>query len=273
MTQLDLIQSGDPGLSQFFTPAWASALLVERYFPDLSASDLVCEPGCGQGSFLQAIPDFVPAIGVELDPLLAEQARLNTGRRVICGDFCSVPLPEGVTAVIGNPPYVVRLIEGFLGRSREILPESGRVGFLLPAYSMQTHARVVNWLNCWSMRQELVPRRLFPRLRLPLLFVVFTKNRRRDTVGFALYQEACDVDRLGLHGRELMTMGRPGKGVWRAVVGECLEVLGGEANLADIYRVMEPKRPTPNAFWKEKVRQVLQINFESLGNGRWRKAA
>jgi hypothetical protein len=273
MTQLDLIQSGDPGLSQFFTPAWASALLVERYFSDLSSSDLVVDPCCGKGSFLQAIPDFVPAIGVELDPLLAEEARANTGRRVICGDFCSVGLPEGVTAVVGNPPYVVRLIEGFLSRSQNILPETGRVGFLLPAYSMQTHARVVKWLDCWSMKSELVPRRLFPRLRLPLLFVVFTKNQRRDMVGFALYREACDVDRLGLHGRELMTMGRPGKGIWRAVVDECLEILGGEGCLADIYRVMEPKRPTPNAFWKEKVRQVLQMHFKPLGEGRWAKAA
>lgn len=91
-------------LSQWFTPEWAAAMLVEKYFSSLSGSDLVLEPSCGRGAFLKAIPEHVPVVGVEIDPQLAQIARDTTGRRVITGDFNTVNLPEGVTAIVGNPP-------------------------------------------------------------------------------------------------------------------------------------------------------------------------
>src|SRR5271157_3605390 len=96
---------GNPTMAQWFTPEWAASLLVSRTFPDLSPKSLVIEPTCGYGAFMKAIPEGVPVIGVEIDPELAEKARANTGRQVIAGDFTKVPLPDGVTAVIGNPPF------------------------------------------------------------------------------------------------------------------------------------------------------------------------
>jgi hypothetical protein len=60
--------------SQYMTPEWAASELVERFFPSLSADDFVLEPTCGRGAFLKAIPDEVPAVGVELDPALAAVA-------------------------------------------------------------------------------------------------------------------------------------------------------------------------------------------------------
>lgn len=121
-------------LSQWFTPAWAAVALVDRYFSSLTSSDLVIEPSCGPGAFLQAIPEHVPAIGVEIDPALAALARKNTGRTIITGDFATATLPQGATAIIGNPPFKLPLFEKFLTRASRMLPELGRCGFLLPTY-------------------------------------------------------------------------------------------------------------------------------------------
>ncbi len=256
-------------LHQWFTPHWAASLLVERYFPNLHAGDLVIEPSCGRGAFLAAIPEAVPALGIELDPVLAEEAAATTGRKILCGDFRTLELPSA-SVIIGNPPYRARLIEDFLARAKALLPDHGRCGFLLPAYAIQTHRRVMRWNATWAMTVEIIPRRLFPRLRLPLVFVLFTKNRIRTMVGFALYPEACAVDNVSPSAKLVLIAGRPGRGVWRALVEATLERLGGQATLPEIYHAIEPRRPTPNAFWREKVRQVLQRHCRPVGRGVWR---
>lgn len=50
------------------TPVFAAELIVEEFYPGLSEADAVLEPSCGFGAFLRAIPNAVPAIGVEIDP-------------------------------------------------------------------------------------------------------------------------------------------------------------------------------------------------------------
>ena len=256
-------------LGQWFTPEWAAVELVERYFGDLNGSDYVIEPSCGFGAFLKAIPNHVPAIGVEIDPALAVVAENNTGRHIIVGDFRNVQLPCVPTAIVGNPPYDVRLIEGFLRRAAIVLPDNGRCGFLLPAYAMQTHRRIWRWHQTWSMVAEIVPRRLFPRLSLPLVFVQFKKEKVRTLVGFALYREAVEFENLGKAAKLILTYGHPRKGIWRALVEATLERLGGKATLQDIYTAIEPRRPTANAWWREKVRQVLQLHFARISPGLW----
>lgn len=62
------------GLCQFNTPVWVAQALVERHFPKLGTDDLVLEPSCGIGAFLQAIPAEVRAVGVEIDEALAHRA-------------------------------------------------------------------------------------------------------------------------------------------------------------------------------------------------------
>jgi len=218
--------------SQWMTPAWAAEELVDRYFNDLGAQDLVLEPSCGEGAFLKPFLERgVGVVGVEIDPDLAEFAREDTGAQVLVGDFRTIPIDFKPTAIVGNPPYVIKTIEGFLARANQLLPEdNGRCGLLLPAYALQTHSRVVNWNTVWSMTADLVPRRLFPRLRLPLLFVQFRKEQIRTMVGFALYQQAVDIDSLSKNSKLILT--RPQRtGAWRALVTECLSLAGGRASL------------------------------------------
>ena len=207
-------------LSQYMTPAWAAQLLVERHFADLGSADLVLEPACGRGAFLQAVPAEVPAVGVEVDPALAAEAAATTGRRVLIGDFLSLDLAllGRPSLVLGNPPFAARTVEGFIGRAWRLLEDEGRCGFILPAYLAQTPQRVMGWASRWSLWCELLPRTLFPRSRLPLLFVVFRKGRARTLVGFGLYAEARAIENVSPDARMTFAAGRPRVGVGRAVV-------------------------------------------------------
>ena len=262
---------GQSGVSFWPTPQWAADALVERYFGDLTMFDRVIDPGCGTGAFLAAIPDHVPALGIELDPDLAELARRATGREVRVGDFRTVNLPDDAAAVIGNPPFVADVIEGFLSRAHQVLRPGGRTGFLLPAYFLQTAGRVCGLARRWSVQQDFIPRNLFPRIKHPLCFAVFTKERTRRLVGFALYEETADVkamDRAYQDG--LSQQGRP---VWKDVVVAALTALGGEAELDALYAEVSPKRPSANTWWKAKVRQTVQRHCRRTGPGRWALAA
>lgn len=254
-------------LGQYMTPDWAAAELVDRYFADLSVADRVIEPTCGAGAFLRAVPGYVPAIGVEIDAVLAEQARRLSGREVIVGDFRAVDLPFTPTAMVGNPPFALRVIEGILARAYELLPEGGRCGLILPCYTLQTPRTVERLAARWSIQQEMLPRTLFHRLSKPLCFAMLTKGTARGLVGFALYHEAAAVERLARRYRALLAEGH--RSVWAAVTRAALEELGGRASLQELYREIEGHRPTRNTFWQAKVRQVVQQIAERVDAGVW----
>jgi site-specific DNA-methyltransferase (adenine-specific) len=212
-------------------------------------------------------------VGVEIDPMVAQVARNATGRRIITGDFTTVELPVGVTAIVGNPPYELALFEKMLTRAHRVLPDLSKAGFLLPAYAFQTFGRVNQWREQWSMRVELVPRGLFPGIKMPLSFCVFRKDGRRDMVGFALYAELADVRNMAKAAQEVLQNGRAHKSVWRALVEDTLQSLGGRATLTRIYEAIEPRRPTATAWWHEKIRQQLQLHFTRTGQGEYALAA
>lgn len=254
-------------LGQFFTPAWAAELLVEQHFADLTLCDTVLEPSCGPGAFLGAIPDHVPAVGVEIDPDLAARAQANTGRPVVVGDFLSVDIPMRPTAIVGNPPFKLPTIEAFLRRAQDLLPDGGRCGLILPAYTFQTARTACRIARGWRIDQQMLPRDLFPRLRLPLCFAIFRKASHGELVSFALYHEAVAVARMQARYRALLAAGE--RSAWRAVTAAALESLGGVATLPDLYAEIEGHQPTPNRWWREKVRQQLQGIAVRLDRGRW----
>lgn len=253
-------------LGQFMTPDWAALELVERYFPNLCRDDRVIEPSCGTGSFLRALPEYVSAIGVEIDPELALEAK-RTGREVIVGDFRVVDLPLRATAIIGNPPFQKRMIDAFLDRAWQLLEDGGRVGFILPTFTFQTASTIDKLNEHWSIQQDMLPRNLFGRLNYPVCFAQFTKGRTRGLVGFALYHELVAVTRLKKRYQALLAAGE--RSVWAAVVRAALEALGGSSDLPTLYREIEGHRPTSNQFWREKVRQQLQRIATRVDSGVW----
>lgn len=258
-------------LGQYMTPDWAALELIDRYFGDLTGADQVVEPSCGRGAFLRAIPDYVPTVGVEIDHALAEEARRRSGRRVVVGDFRMVDLPLTPTAIIGNPPFRKRTVDEFLERAWNLLPDDGRVGFILPAFVFQTASTIEQLAERWTVRQDMLPRNLFEGLSHPLCFALLTKGRERGLFGFALYHELAAVNRLQARYRALLAEGEGS--VWAAVVRAALEALGGRADLQRLYREIEGHRPTSNAFWQAKVRQVLQRIAVRVGDGVWQLPA
>lgn len=258
-------------LGQYPTPVWVAEALIERHFADLDSRDCVIEPSCGPGAFLAAIPAEVPAIGVEIDARIAQEAVRNTGRTVLVGDFRTIQLDVHPTLILGNPPFNMKTVDGFLDRSHALLPEGGRVGLILPAYAFQTSSRVAGYADKWSLMQEMIPRNIYPGLSLPLVFAMFSKDRRRTLVGFALYREATDVQGLPSQYREALSKGAGP--VWREVVGAALRALGGEASVKDLYGEISGNRPTQTKFWQEKVRQTLRRysdHFAPVSLGRYR---
>jgi adenine-specific DNA-methyltransferase len=257
-------------LGQFPTPPWLAERIVERFYGDLGARDLVLEPSCHLGAFLQALPAHVPAVGVEIDSEIARAAEALTGRRVLCGDFRTVELTETPTCILGNPPFKLSLIEAFLARARALLPEDGRLGFVLPAFAFQTSTTTLRLTDGWRVEPTLIPRDVYPRLKLPLLFAQFRKSRARTLVGFAFHAETAAVNALPSHSRQALR--QQGRSVWTALVLAALDALGGQASLAQIYAWAEGRRPTANAFWRPKIRQTLQRHCVPIARGVWARS-
>lgn len=201
---------------------------------------------------------------------MVEAARANTGREVILGDFASVPLNIEPTVVLGNPPFNLVTVDRILNRAHTMLPMGGRVGFILPTYAFQTASRVTDYAKRWSMYQEMIPRNLFPGSEYPLVFAIFSKDRFRRLVGFALYREASDIQQLPKEYRDTLQAG--GGPVWLNTVRKAIGNLGGEADLPSIYGEIEGRRPTRTKFWREQIRKVLRQHadvFKPVSCGRY----
>lgn len=253
------------GLGQCMTPAWAAAAIVEGF--GLRADDLVLEPAAGLGAFLAAIPPAISAIGVEIDPVLAEHAERATGRRVIVGDFRSVAIDVQPTVLLGNPPFDLDVIDGFLDRARMLLPLNGRIGWILPAYAFQTAKRVLRYNQHFAIQQTLIPRNIFRNLSIPLAFAVFTKDEQKRLVGFALYRETTEVHALPRRFRAILE-GSDGP-VWLRLVTQALHELRGRGTVQQIFELVEPRAPRSNSFPRESVRKTLQSHFRALGGGEY----
>lgn len=94
----------------YLTPPSLAGLVCRAVAQDFAHGPrLILEPGCGDGSFLDAARVAWPGaetLGVEVDPALAALARAK-GHNVIGGDlFFTQGLPERVGLVLGNPPFL-----------------------------------------------------------------------------------------------------------------------------------------------------------------------
>ncbi len=261
---MPMARSGDRALAQWFTPFWAAEELIDdalRSMGDVS----VLEPSCGTGAFLAAVPDRMPAIGLDIDPRVVPAARANTGRSVILGDFRTHDLggfmPE---AIIGNPPFDMETVNAFLDRAHRLLPEDGLVAFVLPAYAFQTPSQVTRWMDMYSIDVNVIPRTLFPGLSKPLVWAKCIKSSVRRFAGMMLFSETRSVERM----TDGMRRSLAGPGTWREAVRDALRSLGGEASVGSICDAIAPERRC-GQHWRPKIRQTLQRGFVALGEGRW----
>lgn len=254
-------------LGQFFTPAWAAEILFDAHFGHLTGSDMVWEPTCGTGMMLAAIPAHIPCIGTEIDPMLAQRARIACGRPIITGSCLTAPLPD-ITAVFGNPPFTSPLFKRLIDRCATLLQPGQKAGFIMPSYFLSYARQIMKFNRKWTLAQEIIPRDLFPFISMPLIFGSFIRDNRPHLVGFRLFPELAGMKRLSdAAQKDLATRVAGPRSVWRETVKQVLSALGGTAPLSEIYRHMEGKRPTENQYWKEKIRQVCQLNFTRVQEG------
>lgn len=252
-------------LDQWFTPAWSAEILSQDALAGYGTAGVI-EPSCGHGAFLSCIPPCNDAIGIDIDPVAAATAREITGRTVVVGDYSTTQVTvRDLGVVIGNPPFRMDIIDAFVRRSYELLPKDGLLALILPTHVLSTTGRVERWRSMFSIEQRAIPRSLFPRLSLPLAWTRFVKDERRTLVGFMLFDEQHDVSSMPKVVRK--ALGRPG--TWREAVGLALHSLGGSGELGEIYRAVEPRRPTGNKWWKDKVRQTAGLYFERVGEHRF----
>ena len=251
-------------LSQFFTPAWAAEFLYNKHFSHLTGNDLVWEPSCGPGSFLSAIPHHIPAFGSDIDPALVQKAHNNTNRPVYCGDFRYIQIDQlnRVTAIIGNPPFNLKVFEEFMIRCENILALGNKAGFILPAYFFQTARTFMRFARKWDISQEIIPVDLFKSDRVlskPLIFASFIRDNFPQLIGFSLHKELCDVNALDKQLKEMLNHQIKRKGsIWRQVLINVVNDAGGTVTLDQVYKKMEGKRPTENPFWKDQIRKLIQ---------------
>lgn len=258
-------REGDASLSQWFTPHWVAEELVDDALRGLGHVSVV-EPSCGNGAFLTAIPKSMPAFGVDIDPRVVAAAVANSGREVLVGDFRTIDLAQRQYEVaIGNPPFDMDIVDGFLSRAHRDLPEDGLIAMILPSYAFQTPSRVARWMDSFSIDVNLIPRTLFPGISKPLVWAKYTKTAKRRFSGLMLFSETRDIEAMRPAIREALA----GPGTWREAVRCALSSLGGEASLKAIYDAICPERRS-STHWQPKIRQTLQRGgFTPLGNGRW----
>ena len=99
-----------------FTPAWMVELQLDRMAAKCCSPARIIDAGAGTGRYAVAAARRWPkaeVIAVEKDPHLARAARTTAAVagvkiKVLCADYTTITLPriEGVTAFVGNPPYV-----------------------------------------------------------------------------------------------------------------------------------------------------------------------
>jgi len=247
--------------SQFFTPVWAAELLFAAHFSNLTDKDTVWEPSCGKGSWLNAIPEQIPAIGSDIDPLMVQASQKNTSRKIYNGDFRDIMFEEmnRITAICGNPPFILKIFEEFMQRCENILPLGNKAGFIIPAYFVQTSQTTKRLGTRWDISQEILPRDLFQGeglLSKPIIFASFIRNNSPQLFGFRLFHELVDVKNLREEVREILNKGNGS--VWRQALIKVMRDSGGKATLDQIYKNMQGKRPTENPFWKEQVRKLIR---------------
>lgn len=266
VTDLNRIAKG-----QFFLQPWAAEILFDAHFSHLTTDDLLWEPTAGIGNMIAAVPSHIPVIGTEIDPELAEYARQVTGREVITADALMVDLPKRPTAIFGNPPWEYKFFACLMNRASGLLEQGKKAVFLIPAYFLQT-SRTLNTLykKKWTISQEIVPRDLFPGLSKPVVVASFLRENNARLIGFRLFQEVSEIRELTEEAQEMIANKVNGpRSTWREIIRAALSEIGGIATLNDIYKKMESRRPSENPFWKEKIRQQLQLSFIRHNDGRW----
>lgn len=127
-------------MGQFFTPDSICQQIVEMF--SIAQDDLVCDPTCGKGSFLNYVPNIANAYGNELDNESYKIANYLFDKATITNDdICYYNPKVQFDFIFGNPPFNLRLeYKGetknsqaiFFDKCAELLVPGGFVAAIVP---------------------------------------------------------------------------------------------------------------------------------------------
>src|SRR3546814_15984600 len=90
----------------------------------------------------------------------------------------------------------------------------------------------MQWTERFALDVKTIPRSLFSRISMPLVWATFIKTQRRTMIGLMLFAEQNAVENMPKAVRRRLA----GPGTWREAVQHELEATGGQASITDIYR-------------------------------------
>jgi len=117
------------------------AAVVERVMAEfhIRPGEKVLEPSCGCGRFLDALRKAgADAIGIEVDPSRAAQARAK-GHRVLLANFLETIPTEDYDHVVMNPPFYGQHYAKHVNHALKFLKPGGRLTAILPATARYDH--------------------------------------------------------------------------------------------------------------------------------------
>ena len=108
----------------FFTSPWLVDWVIER-LPKSNSFNHILEPSGGAGAFIPSLEKMSTKVSaIDINP---------QHPKVSLGNFLESPLEEGITAVVGNPPFGRNCATGiaFIKRAASI-PTVDTIAFILP---------------------------------------------------------------------------------------------------------------------------------------------
>lgn len=148
-------------LGDFQTPYQWAKDLTNLLLKTEKTPELVIEPTCGVGAFVEAIAEICPSakvVGYDINPEYVEVARKklsnNSNVTILCEDFFSgefnSQLKDKVNHILflGNPPWVTNSKLGTLGSSN--LPEKNNSSSLrgIEAITGKSNFDISEWMLC-----------------------------------------------------------------------------------------------------------------------------
>src|SRR3546814_11845714 len=73
---------------------------------------------------------------------------------------------------------------------------SSDLAFILPAHVFSTAGRVMQWNERFALDVKTIPRSLFSRISMPLVWANFIKTQRRTMIGLMLFAEQNEVENM-----------------------------------------------------------------------------
>lgn len=169
---------------KYSTPPEVSRLICRTLKADgwVESPTRLLEPGCGEGSFLDAMATVWPratSVGVDLNDELVDIA-VDRGHEAYTCNFLTVKdLGEPFDAIIGNPPFVHA--EAFIKRSLSLCRPEGIVAFILRLNFLGSQERFRTLWNHPDWKSKLARVYVLPAR------VGFTADGRSDSIEFAVF--------------------------------------------------------------------------------------